>query len=161
VDNNATGYGEWYANLDLTGRASAGEVLNLQWFELYNVSADGEMRLSLLFWDPANTLLQQTHYVARGQSAGWAGDIACSSFGRRNEQVTVPNGATRLQLSVVSGGPPETTGLLVIDDFSFAKPPPPPMVLPYNFWPNPNFELGVQLDNPLVGLPDGGWDGWR
>ena len=157
VDNNNAGYGEWYANLDLTGRATGGEMLNLQWFELYNVSAGGSMRLSLLFWDPANTLLQQVHYVASGPSAGWKGDIACSSFTRRNEQIIVPDGATRLQVSLVSGGPRETTGTLVIDDLSIAKPPPPPMVLPFNFWPNPTFELGAQLDNPLVGLPDGGW----
>ena len=79
VDNNNAGYGEWYANLDLTGRATDGDVLNLQWFELYNVSAGGTMRLSLLFWDPTNTLLLQVHYTASGPSAGWAGDIACSS----------------------------------------------------------------------------------
>ncbi len=154
-DNSATGYGEWYANVNLAGRASGGDALKLQWFELFNVSGGGEMRLTVLFWDATNALLSEKHYVAKNQSAGWAGDLACSTFTKRNEEVTVPAGATRLQVSLVSGGPAETTGVMVIDDFSVAKPLPPPLILARNFWPNPTFEDGAQLDNPTAGAPTG------
>ena len=155
VDGSATGYGEWYANVNLAGRASDGDLLKLQWFELFNVSAGGEMRLTVLFWDATDGLLDQHHYVAKNQSAGWAGDLACSVFTKRNEEVTVPAGAARMQISLVSGGPSETTGVMVIDDLSIAKPLPPPMILALNFWGNPTFEEGAQLDNPTAGLPTG------
>ena len=157
IDNNVAGSGEWYANLDLIGRTTNGEPLSLQWFEVYNVSPEGEMRLSVLFFDSASTLLAQHHYVAAGQSAGWIGDLPCSTFTRRNEQVVVPENAARMQVSLVSGNALPTTGVMAIDDFSVAKPAAPPMLLAYNFWLNPTFEEGVQLDNPGVGLPAGGW----
>jgi hypothetical protein len=44
---------------------------------------------------------------------------------------------------------------MVIDDLSIAKPLPPPLILARNFWPNPTFEEGAQLDNPTAGLPLG------
>src|SRR5260221_377176 len=47
-DADTNNYGEWYSDLLLTGVASPGAPLNLQWFELYNVTG-GEMRLSVLF----------------------------------------------------------------------------------------------------------------
>jgi len=115
------------------------------------------MRLSILFWDANNLLLNQQHYVAKNQSSGWNGGVACSLFTKRNEQLTVPTNATRLTVSLVSGGAPEATGVMVIDDFSIAKPLPPPLILARNFWPNPTFEDGAQLDNPTAGLP-AGWN---
>src|SRR5207253_404872 len=63
--------------------------------------------------------------------------------------------SARMQVSLVSGGPPETTGLMLIDDFSIAKPLLPPAILVSNFWPNPTFEEGDQLDNPAAGSPLG------
>jgi hypothetical protein len=157
VDSNTNGYGEWYANVDLAGRATDNDLLNLQWFELFNVSAAGEMRLSFLFWDANNVLLAQQHYTAHNQSSGWNGGIACSLFTKRNEQLTVPAGAARLQVSLASGGSADATGVMVIDDLSIAKPLPPPVILGGNFWPNPMFEEGAQLDNSAAGVP-AGWN---
>ncbi len=154
-DNNATGYGEWYAKVDLAGRANGGDLLNFQWFELFNVAAGGEMRLTVLFRDANDVLLKEQHYLATNQSSGWNGGVACSLFTKRNEQLTVPAGATQLQVSLASGGAPEATGVMVIDDFSIAKPLPPPLILANNFWPNPTFEDGAQLDNTTAGLPTG------
>ena len=51
--------------------------------------------------------------------------------------------------------------MLIIDDLSAAVhfvPPLPPTVLAGNFFPNPTFEEGVQLDNPTLGIPAGGWN---
>ena len=66
-----------------------------------------------------------------------------------------------MRFALVSGGPELATGVLVIDDLSAAVhvvPPLPPTVLAGNFFPNPTFEEGVQLDNPTLGIPAGGWN---
>ena len=153
-DTNAAGYGEWYANLDLSGVAAPGDTLKLQWFEAYQVSAGGEMRLSVLFWTGANVLASEQHYVARGESPGWSGISSASPLVRRTDRIVVPAGATRLQVSVVSGGSPETTGFFVVDDLSIAVLPPGE-ILSGNFWPNPTFEEGTDLDDPGAGIPTG------
>lgn len=158
MDTNPAGYGEWYANFLLGAHAQPCDVLFLQWFELFNVSEGGAMRLSVVIWDAQNHLLLERHFVATGSSAGWRGDVATSSFTQRNERLVVPAGAHRLQVSLVSAGPVETTGLMMIDDFSVASPPPKPQVLPGNFWPNPSFENGAALDDPQAALPTGGWN---
>ncbi len=155
-DASDSGYCEWYSNFRLGASTGGGRLLNLQWFELYNVTA-GEMRFTLLFFNPANALLAETHYVARAKSDGWKTSLADSSFTRRNEQVVVPPGATRLQVSLVSGGPAESLGVLAIDNLSIAPAPSAPVVLFGNVWSNPGFEEGVNLDNPQTGKP-AGWD---
>src|SRR5205085_3361933 len=71
VDNNAGGYGEWYASIPLAGRAAEGDLLKFQWFELYNV-ANGEMRFSILFFDVNNVVVGQQHFTAHGSSTGWS-----------------------------------------------------------------------------------------
>lgn len=151
IDENAEGYGEWYADLDLTGKAAGGDALKLQWFELFNV-ANGEMRLTVLLFSADNTLLEQRHYVTAGSSEGWAGSVAASPFVRRTDRLTVPAGATRLQIALVSGGPLPTTGVMVIDDLSVAVLPRGE-VLEGNFLPNPSFEEGALLDNPTASTP--------
>jgi hypothetical protein len=154
VDNGAS-FGEWFSDFDLGDRAKPGDKLSLQWFELFNVSAGGEMRLSAQFSKADGSVAGLQHFIARGQSAGWAGDVPNSSFAKHIENVTVPTGGTKLRLSLVSGGPPETTGLMVLDDLSVAPPPRAPVVLDGSVWPNPGFEEGAQLDNPKAAQPTG------
>ena len=44
IDTNAGDlYGEWYSDVSLSGNASPGDTLNMQWFEMYNISGP-EMR---------------------------------------------------------------------------------------------------------------------
>jgi hypothetical protein len=155
VDTMADSYGEWYQFLDLAGKATPGDTVQVQWWEMFNVSDGGEMRLSLVFRNAADATVGEQHYLARGQSSGWIDDPAHSFFTPRNEQLVVPANATRLLVTLTSGGPAETTGTMLIDDLSVAKPPPPPEILARNFWPNPTFENGTQLDKPSLGLPDG------
>ncbi len=155
VIDNGTGYGEWYSDFPLGTKAKPGDTLGLQWFELFNVGANGEMRLSALFFNAANAVVAEHHFVAKGNSTGWAGTLVDSSFSKRNENLLVPAGASRLRISLVSGGPGETTGTMVVDDLSVAPPPVAPVVLDGNFWPNPGFEEGAQLDNPASGQPTG------
>lgn len=158
VDARTDSYGEWYQFLDLAGKAAPGDKVEAQWWEMFNVSAGGEMRLSLVFFDAANATVGDQHFVTKDQSFGWIDDPAHSFFTQRNAPFVVPAKATRMLVTLTSGGPAETTGTMIIDDLSFAKPPPPPDLLPGNFWPNPTFEAGTQLDKPSLGVPDGGWN---
>jgi len=158
VDTRTDSFGEWYQFLELAGKASPGDTVEAQWWEMYDVSDGGEMRLSLVFQDAANATVGQQHYVVRGRGSGWTDDPAHSFFTKRNETFVVPAGAARMLATLTSGGPAETTGTMIIDDLSFAKPPPPPDLLLGSFWPNPTFEEGTQLDKPSLGLPAGGWN---
>ena len=50
-------FGEWYSDVTLSGNATNGATLNIQWYEMYSVPAQGgssEMRLTVTFLD-ANT----------------------------------------------------------------------------------------------------------
>ena len=155
VDQNAAGYGEWYCDQALACSAREGRAVNIQWFELFDVSAGGEMRFTILFFNAANGVVGESHYVAKGQSAGWTGDLATSPFVRRNVQLAIPVGARTMRTSLVSGGSQETTGTMLIDNLSVALEPTPPTVLFGNLWPNAAFEDGTNLDNPAAGLPTG------
>jgi hypothetical protein len=158
VDTNISnsGYGEWYSDVALAGNASPGDTLNIQWFELYSLSGP-EMRLSVLFLDGANSQVgSTTHFVTAGtNSPGWVSTLQDSTFTKRNGTVAVPPGAVKMRCSLVSGGSPTVTGVMAIDDLSVNVVPP--TVLGGNFFPNPTFELGLQLDDPIFGSPTGGW----
>src|SRR5580765_108519 len=71
VDSNTSdsGYGEWYSDVILTGRASPGDKLNIQWYEMYNLGSP-EMRLSVLFFNGTGTQVGgTTHFVTTGTSS--------------------------------------------------------------------------------------------
>ena len=76
IDTNAGDfYGEWYSDVPLSGNASPGDTVNIQWFEMYNISGP-EMRLTVLFFDLGNSVVGQTDFVTSGTtSAGWLGTI--------------------------------------------------------------------------------------
>jgi hypothetical protein len=160
IDNNTDidlGYGEWYSDVSLIGNATNGQSLNIQWFEMYNVSPgpQHEMRLTAQFFNANNDLVGETHFITTGTSSpGWVSTIADSTFTKRNGALFVPVGAVRLRCSLVSGGSGEPTGVMVIDDLTVALnsavPVIPPTVLAGNFFPNPTFELGSDLDSPSL-----------
>ena len=156
IDGTESGYGEWDSDLNLGTNAAPGDLLDFQWAELYSVT-NGEMRVTVLFFDGTGAQLSAASFTATGQSGGWRSRIADSSFTLRKGQLLIPANASRLRLSLVSGGPETTTGVMVIDDLSAARHPVPPTVLAGNFFPNPTFEDGAQLDNPTLALPAGGW----
>ena len=155
-NTNDTGYGEWYSDVSLSGHALPGDSLNIQWFELYHLSGP-EMRLTVLFFDAANAQVgTATHFVTAGtNSPGWVTTIQDSTFTKRSGSLSVPIRAEKMRCSLVSGGSGTITGVMVIDDLSVNVIPP--TVLNGNFFPNPTFELGLQLDDAQFGLPTGGW----
>ena len=156
IDDSAENFGEWYADKALDGVAEGGDVIDVQWFEVYDVSENGSMRLTILFFDGNDSVIGENHSQTKGQSGGWTGELATSSFTRKNTQVIVPDNTSKMRISLVSGGSLETTGLVVIDDLSVARLPKGELI-PGNIWPNPTFELGSQLDNPAVASP-AGWN---
>ena len=162
MDNNINDYGEWYSDVTLIGNATNGQVLNIQWFEMYNVSAgvQNEMRLTVQFFDVTDAIVGETHFVTVGtSSSGWVSTIADSTFTKQNGALIVPAGAVRMRCALNSGGVPATTGVMVIDDLSVALNSAvaviPPTILPGNFFPNPTFELGSLLDDPEAASPAG------
>ncbi|MEN9020459.1 MAG: hypothetical protein ABF370_08120 [Verrucomicrobiales bacterium] len=154
IDDSTENFGEWFADQALDDVAESGDVLDVQWFEIHDISENGEMRVSIMFFDGNDSVLGENHSVTRGQSGGWTGDLETSSFTRYNTQVIVPDNAIKMRVSLVSGGPVETTGVMLIDDLSVALLAKGE-IIPGNIWPNPTFELGSQLDNPSVASPSG------
>jgi signal transduction histidine kinase len=80
--------------------------------------AGGEMRLTVKFLDSARNTVGASDFVARGQSPGWAGDVAVSAFVRHREQLTVPPQAAAMQIELFSGGDEQTIGIMAIDDLT-------------------------------------------
>jgi hypothetical protein len=160
IDNETNQYGEWDDDLALAStNAVPGNLINIQYSALYNVS-NGPMRLSVLFFSATSNVLSETDFNVTGQSSGWDGTIAGSSFTVESNQVLVPANSVRMRFALVSGGPELATGVLLIENLSAAVqfvPPIPSTVLAGNFFPNPTFEEGVDLDNPTLGIPAGGW----
>jgi hypothetical protein len=160
IDNEADQYGEWDGDLTLSSsNAVPGNLVNIQYSALYNVPF-GPMRLSVIFFGATNNQISETDFNVSGASSGWAGAIAGSSFTIESNQVLVPTGATRMRFALVSGGPGQASGVLLIENLSAAVqvvPPIPSTVLAGNFFPNPTFEEGADLNDPTLADPAGGW----
>jgi hypothetical protein len=146
-------YAAWDSDLlPLAGLASPGDTIIAQWYQMYSISS-GEMRVTISFFDVNTNHINDIHAVVNGDSAGWSGTIASSTFTKFNETIIVPAGAALMTVSLVSGGSGATVGTMVIDDLSVALQPTP-QLLTGNFWPNPSFELGSNL-NQSNGVPTG------
>jgi hypothetical protein len=160
IDTETNQYGEWDADLALSSATAVpGDLINIQYSALWSV-VNGAMRLSVFFFDASSNQLSEADYNVSGQSTGWAGAIAGSSFTVESNQVLVPANAARMRFSLVSGGPELATGVFLLENLSAAVqviPPIPSTVLVGNFFPNPTFEEGANLDNPTQGTPAGGW----
>ena len=154
VDSNASGYGEWYSDVLLSGHANPGDRLDVAWSEMYGIT-NGEMRVTVGFFTAGGSFISETHFVATGNSAGWLGTIAGSPFVTRQQELVVPAGAGKIRVALASAGPVATVGVMVIDDLSVTLHPP--TVLAGNLFPNPTFENGDNLDNPTAALPAGIW----
>ncbi len=151
-DQDPSNYGEWDAYIPLAGLANPGDTINVRYSQMFSIQ-DGEMRVAVVFQDALGNAISAGQYVVTGDSAGWGGSIATSTFTETNQTIVMPIGAVTLNIGVVSGGSAVTSGFLVVDDLSVARAPVP-QVLAGNFWPNPSFESGTNLDqtngNPTI-----------
>jgi len=77
---------------------------------------DAVMGLVVRFYDDADKLIDRAEFLALNESPGWKGAFEQSEVIRRKEQVTVPQGTSKLGLLVTSAGPPEGIGAYAAGD---------------------------------------------
>src|SRR5664279_3179861 len=80
-------YCAWDSDLlPLAGLASPGDTIIAQWYQLYSIPS-GEMRLTITFSDVNSNAFNDVHLVVTGNSPGWGGTIASSTFTKTNETI--------------------------------------------------------------------------
>jgi len=130
-DSSTTMYGEWYSDLlDITGGTNYQLRYNLR----YVVTNIGPMRVTLNFYNAANTYLSGLSYLFSGTHDFWE---------EMTQQFATPAGAAKLTLSFTSGGGVDVTGQAWLDDISMALLAATNSLVPYL----ENFPL---LPNPLI-----------
>jgi signal transduction histidine kinase len=82
---------------------------------------EGEMHLTIRFYNSAWDLLGQSTFAAHKDSSGWTGALETSTLTHRRETLTVPPDASRLMLVISSAGPPSTTGIYVVDNVVISR----------------------------------------
>ncbi len=75
---------------------------------------DGMMWLVLRFLDADNHAVSSVSFPRRGETPGWKGIPQGSPFHLSKENAVVPEGARKVQLLLVSGGTPRTTGFWAV-----------------------------------------------
>lgn len=122
IKPSAGPFGEWYSDVSIAGLAGFGNTLTMRWNEMYSING-GEMRLTVRFLDGGGNG-PDNHFVVTGNSAGWAGTAAASTFSVRNHQLLVNQpGAVTMRVQLVSGGGDTTIGTYLIDDLSVVPEP--------------------------------------
>lgn len=92
------------------------EPLDKEWQD-----GGGEMFVTIRFYNAAGDLVDQKAFEAHGQSAGWNGSLANSTFTHRRETFSAPLDASRLWVIVSSAGGPTTVGIYVIDNLIVSR----------------------------------------
>jgi len=82
---------------------------------------EGEMHLTIRFYNGAWDLLGQRTFPVHRDSSGWTGALETSTLTHRRETLTVPPDASRLMLVISSAGPPSTTGIYVVDKMVISR----------------------------------------
>jgi len=130
-DASTTDYGEWYSDqLSIT----AGTNYQLRYNLRYTITDIGPMRVTVNFYNAANTLFSSVSYQFAGSHDFWE---------EMTQQLTAPSSAVKLNLSFTSGGGANVTGQAWLDDISLATATNVNSLVPYI----ENFPL---LPNPLV-----------
>ena len=130
-DASATDYGEWYSDrLNITGDTNYQLRYNLR----YIVTNVGPMRVTVNFYNAANTLFSSANYQFTGAHDFWE---------EMTQQFAAPGSAVKLNLSFTSGGGVDVTGQAWLDDISLAVLATPNSLVPY-------IESFPRLPSPLV-----------
>jgi hypothetical protein len=130
-DTSASGYGEWYSDLiNITPGANYQLRYNLR----YVVTNFGPMRVTVNFYNGANSLISGLSYLFSGTHDFWE---------EMTQQFTTPAGAVKLGLSFTSGGGLDVTGQAWLDDISIAGLTNASSLIPY-------IENFPRVPNPLV-----------
>jgi signal transduction histidine kinase len=114
---------------------------------------EGMMWLVLRFLDERGVAISSASFIRQGESAGWRGEVARSAFHATTDYAVAPPRTRRVQLLLVSGGTPRTTGVWVVRRLKLS-------LVPQENSPEAGTTLldvaalsGAQLDSPR-GVPD-------
>jgi len=127
-DTSTDFYGEWYSDLlNITGGTNYQLRYNLR----YIITNVGPMRVSVNFYDSANTYVSGLSYLFAGSHDFWE---------EMTQQFTTPTSAAKLGLTFTSGGGLDVTGQAWLDDISLAAVANTNSLVPYieNFPPLPS-----------------------
>lgn len=75
---------------------------------------ESQMYLVLRFIDENNRPVSSESFIRKGDSPGWGGLPQNSLWCRHTEEITVPQLCSRVQILLVSGGTPRTTGFWAV-----------------------------------------------
>lgn len=122
------------------------EGIDKQWKEL---GSEG-MRVTVRFQNSSNDIVGENNFKVLGDSPGWRGAITNSWFVPSQQKVVIPEGAVKMVLLLVSGGPIENLGVLVIDDLKVVVKDA--QTGREELWLNEDFERGKNMDQ-VTGTP--------
>lgn len=118
VDESTGRYGAWVSQpIAIPGEARLAGRLEAVWEEAHSIDSN-QMRVTFYFNDATGERLDALTWHASGTSAGWAD----RRFHRRSETLTLPHEAVSVQFSLVSGGPPATTGTYLLNSMTLRAP---------------------------------------
>ncbi|MHA3770456.1 sensor histidine kinase [Verrucomicrobiota bacterium sgz303538] len=110
----------------------------------------GEMILAVRFLDASGEQFSQTSFKATGESAGWKGSLAQSTFTHRRETVPIPPGAASFWVVTSSAGPPATVGTYGVKGIVAHRLSPDGTAVPIDL-----ASIGANLDGDEDKLPIG------
>lgn len=118
-DASSVAYGEWYSDrLNITGGTNYQLRYNLR----YTITNVGPMRVTVNFYNAADTYVSGVSYLFAGAHEFWE---------EMTQQFTAPAGAAKLGLSFTSGGGVDVTGQAWLDDISLATAANVNSLVPY------------------------------
>lgn len=84
---------------------------------------ESQMWLVLRFLDAANQAVSSAAFIRKGESPGWGGLPQNSRWHQRVDEAIVPERSARVQLLLVSGGTPRTSGFWAVRRLRLTAPP--------------------------------------
>lgn len=114
---------------------------------------EGMMWLVLRFLDERGGAISSASFIRQGESAGWRGEVARSAFHATTDFAVAPPRTRRVQLLLVSGGTPRTTGVWVVRRLKLSLVPQENSTEAGHTLLDIAGLSGAQLDSPR-GVPD-------
>ena len=114
---------------------------------------EGMMWLVLRFLDEKGRAISSASFIRQGESVGWRGDVARSEFHVTADFAVAPARTRKVQLMLVSGGTPRTTGVWVVRRLKLSVVPQENSAEVGNTLLDIAALTGAQLDSPR-GVPD-------
>ncbi len=114
---------------------------------------EGMMWLVLRFLDESGHAISSASFQRYGESVGWRGEVARSEFHPTADFAVAPERTRRVQLLLVSGGTPRTTGVWVVRRLKLSVVPQENSTETGSTLLDIAALSGAQLDSPR-GVPD-------